>query len=412
MIVLAILALVMGLVVGPRVMKMFGESKVDIATADGQEVRLRGVPVVVAVAPRQGLPRQARGPQRVHEQARTSKDPWGTPYKMLCGREPAAGREGHSPSCRPARTARKAPPTTSSRGSSRDPRPRPSHPCEPHDAPRRHRTAGMTVLELMIVLAIIGGGRRPRALGVPPDHQGGSRRELDRAVRGAASATSQLAIENGELHRVVLISTRRQARDLRRRGVPGQRGDRAQRGAAPRRRGDQARARARQAAAARPADRRARRRRSGRGDEARDSRSRATTSRIARARRRPRADHAATRTGKRRGPRAARRARASSSRRSGSSTATTASTKGQVAIYFFPTGSSEKAVIEMTDGSETFTVARATASPAASSSRDGALRDVNDHMLRNVMGDKDAKRDGRRQRSDEARNAASRCSRS
>ncbi len=31
MIVLAILALVMGLVVGPRVMKMFGESKVDIA---------------------------------------------------------------------------------------------------------------------------------------------------------------------------------------------------------------------------------------------------------------------------------------------------------------------------------------------------------------------------------------------
>ena len=33
MIVLAILALVMGLVVGPRVMKMFGESKVDIAEA-------------------------------------------------------------------------------------------------------------------------------------------------------------------------------------------------------------------------------------------------------------------------------------------------------------------------------------------------------------------------------------------
>ena len=31
MIVLAILALVMGLVVGPRVMKMFGKSKVDIA---------------------------------------------------------------------------------------------------------------------------------------------------------------------------------------------------------------------------------------------------------------------------------------------------------------------------------------------------------------------------------------------
>ena len=33
-------------------------------------------------------------------------------------------------------------------------------------------------------------------------------------------------------------------------------------------------------------------------------------------------------------------------------------TKGQVAIYFFPMGSSEKAVIELTDGSETFTRAR------------------------------------------------------
>ena len=44
--------------------------------------------------------------------------------------------------------------------------------------------------------------------------------------------------------------------------------------------------------------------------------------------------------------------RASSSRRSGSSTSTTASRKGQVAIYFFPMGSSEKAVVELTDGSE------------------------------------------------------------
>ena len=95
------------------------------------------------------------------------------------------------------------------------------------------------------------------------------------------------------------------------------------------------------------------------------------------------------------GARAARATRGSSSRRSGSSTATTASTKGQVAIYFFPTGSAEKAVVEITDGSETFTVL-VHGLTGRVELKDGALRDVDDHMLRNAMGDKDAERDGRR----------------
>lgn len=68
-------------------------------------------------------------------------------------------------------------------------------------------------------------------------------------------------------------------------------------------------------------------------------------------------------------------------------------TKGQVAIYFFPMGSSEKSVIELTDGSETFTVL-VYGLTGGVELRAGELRDVNDHMLRNVMGEKDTARDG------------------
>ncbi|HWU91054.1 MAG TPA: hypothetical protein VN253_27500 [Kofleriaceae bacterium] len=67
-------------------------------------------------------------------------------------------------------------------------------------------------------------------------------------------------------------------------------------------------------------------------------------------------------------------------------------TKGQVAIYFFPTGTATKAVIEMTDGSEVYTIL-VHALTGAVELRDGTLRDVDDHMLRNVMGDKEAKRE-------------------
>jgi hypothetical protein len=66
--------------------------------------------------------------------------------------------------------------------------------------------------------------------------------------------------------------------------------------------------------------------------------------------------------------------------------------KGQVAIYFFPIGSSEKSVIELTDGSEVFTVL-VFGLTGRVELHDGTLRDVNDHMLKNVMGDRDAKRE-------------------
>jgi prepilin-type N-terminal cleavage/methylation domain-containing protein len=67
-------------------------------------------------------------------------------------------------------------------------------------------------------------------------------------------------------------------------------------------------------------------------------------------------------------------------------------TKGQVAIYFFPNGASEKAVVELTDGSEVFSVL-VFGLTGRVELHDGVLKDVNDHMLRNVMGDKNAARE-------------------
>lgn len=68
-------------------------------------------------------------------------------------------------------------------------------------------------------------------------------------------------------------------------------------------------------------------------------------------------------------------------------------TKEPVAIYFFPMGSAEKAVVELTDGSETFTVL-VHGLTGRVELRDGVLKSIDDHMLRNVMGNREAERDG------------------
>jgi type II secretory pathway pseudopilin PulG len=65
---------------------------------------------------------------------------------------------------------------------------------------------------------------------------------------------------------------------------------------------------------------------------------------------------------------------------------------GQVAIYFFPVGSAEKAVVELTDGSDVFSVL-VYGLTGRVELLDSELKDVNDHMLKNVMGDHDAKRE-------------------
>ncbi len=69
----------------------------------------------------------------------------------------------------------------------------------------------------------------------------------------------------------------------------------------------------------------------------------------------------------------------------------------QVALYFFPNGSSEKAVIELTDGDpdrtdgETYSVL-VYGLTGRVELVDGVLRDVNDHMMKNIMGDREQKR--------------------
>ena len=67
-------------------------------------------------------------------------------------------------------------------------------------------------------------------------------------------------------------------------------------------------------------------------------------------------------------------------------------TKGQVALYFWPMGSSEKADVELTDGDAVFSIL-VYGLTGKVELRDGALKDVNDHMLKNAMGDKDAARE-------------------
>jgi prepilin-type N-terminal cleavage/methylation domain-containing protein len=67
-------------------------------------------------------------------------------------------------------------------------------------------------------------------------------------------------------------------------------------------------------------------------------------------------------------------------------------TKGQVALYFFPMGGAEKAVIELTDGDETFSVL-VWGLTGKVELHDGETKNLDDHMMKNIMGDKNAKRE-------------------
>lgn len=65
---------------------------------------------------------------------------------------------------------------------------------------------------------------------------------------------------------------------------------------------------------------------------------------------------------------------------------------GQVAIYFFPVGSAEKALVELTDGDRVFTV-----SVAGLTGRiellDEEVKNVDQRMMKNPMGERDVKRE-------------------
>lgn len=93
MIVLAILALVMGLVVGPRVLKMFSSSKVDIARATVKKYAFEAYTSWSGQNPSKQCPDKLSDLDE-YMNSKNVKDPWGNEYKMLCGANAPAGEKG------------------------------------------------------------------------------------------------------------------------------------------------------------------------------------------------------------------------------------------------------------------------------------------------------------------------------
>jgi general secretion pathway protein G len=93
MIVLAILALVMGLVVGPRVIKMFGESKVDVAKLTVQKYANEAYPQWDRSHPGKGCPENLAALSE-YMNSKSTKDPWGNEYKYFCGANLPPGAKG------------------------------------------------------------------------------------------------------------------------------------------------------------------------------------------------------------------------------------------------------------------------------------------------------------------------------
>lgn len=67
--------------------------------------------------------------------------------------------------------------------------------------------------------------------------------------------------------------------------------------------------------------------------------------------------------------------------------------KGDVAIYFYPNGSAEKAVIELTDGDGGYRTIIVNGLTGAVQQKSSKLDDPEKYMLRNVFGDKDKQRE-------------------
>ena len=93
MIVLAILALVMGLVVGPRVLRMFGKSKTDIAALTVKKYAYEAFGEWAQTHPNQQCPAKLEDLTEYMD-SKDTKDPWGTPYQMKCGPNLPAGVKG------------------------------------------------------------------------------------------------------------------------------------------------------------------------------------------------------------------------------------------------------------------------------------------------------------------------------
>lgn len=93
MIVLAILALVMGLLVGPKVMKAFSSSKVDTTKIKLTQYANEAYPQWSSQHPDKSCPEKLSDLNE-YMNSKDDKDSWGHPLKMLCGSNMPAGVKG------------------------------------------------------------------------------------------------------------------------------------------------------------------------------------------------------------------------------------------------------------------------------------------------------------------------------
>ena len=93
MIVLAILALVMGLVVGPKVFALFSHAKGDIAKDTVQKYAYEAYPSWASAHPDKSCPDRIEDLNE-YMNNKDTKDPWGGDYTMLCGQNLPAGAKG------------------------------------------------------------------------------------------------------------------------------------------------------------------------------------------------------------------------------------------------------------------------------------------------------------------------------
>ena len=91
MIVLAIIALVMGLLVGPRVMKLFGQSKVDITKLKLNQYANEAFPSWSTNHPDKACPEKLTDLNE-YMNSNDANDAWGRPLKLMC--PPPAGAKG------------------------------------------------------------------------------------------------------------------------------------------------------------------------------------------------------------------------------------------------------------------------------------------------------------------------------
>jgi general secretion pathway protein G len=93
MIVLAIIALVMGFLVGPRVLESFKEAKEDTASAIIQQFAYEAYPRWAAANPTKGCPTSLQDLTK-YMNKQDIKDPWGADLIMYCGDNLPEGVKG------------------------------------------------------------------------------------------------------------------------------------------------------------------------------------------------------------------------------------------------------------------------------------------------------------------------------